>query len=227
MINQFLGYILILVFTSTLISSNKYQGGKMAELTRDEMRERLGNIDQIRDIIFGAQLREYDNRFDKIESEVSMLQQDIQDRVEQLKTVFSTELRTTVDSLDKKIKTLTVNTQEDSADFRQQLDRLNRKFSGNIDSLNSDLEKQTNALRDELGQTRDSLQDDVRGLRTQVLDELERRFSMLKDVKVSRYDMAEILFELGMRLKGSEFVPELKEAATTNDGSQVIFPEIS
>jgi len=199
----------------------------MAELTRDEMRERLGNIDQIRDIIFGAQLREYDNRFDKIESEVSMLQQDIQDRVEQLKTVFSTELRTTVDSLDKKIKTLTVNTQEDSADFRQQLDRLNRKFSGNIDSLNSDLEKQTNALRDELGQTRDSLQDDVRGLRTQVLDELERRFSMLKDVKVSRYDMAEILFELGMRLKGSEFVPELKEAATTNDGSQVIFPEIS
>jgi phosphoglycerate-specific signal transduction histidine kinase len=199
----------------------------MAELTRDEMRERLGNIDQIRDIIFGAQLREYDNRFDKIESEVSMLQQDIQDRVEQLKTVFSTELRTTVDSLDKKIKTLTVNTQEDAADFRQQLDRLNRKFSGNIDSLNSDLEKQTNALRDELGQTRDSLQDDVRGLRAQVLEELERRFSMLKDVKVSRYDMAEILFELGMRLKGSEFVPELKEAATSNDGSQVIFPEIS
>jgi predicted nucleic acid-binding Zn-ribbon protein len=199
----------------------------MAELTRDEMRERLGNIDQIRDIIFGAQLREYDNRFDKIESEVSMLQQDIQDRVEQLKTVFSTELRTTVDSLDKKIKTLTVNSQEDAADFRQQLDRLNRKFSGNIDSLNSDLEKQTNALRDELGQTRDSLQDDVRGLRSQVLEELERRFSMLKDVKVSRYDMAEILFELGMRLKGSEFVPELKEAATNNDGSQVIFPEIS
>lgn len=198
----------------------------MAELTRDEMRERLGNIDQIRDIIFGAQLREYDNRFDKIESEVSMLQQDIQDRVEQLKTVFSTELRTTVDSLDKKIKTLTVNTQEDAADFRQQLDRLNRKFSGNIDSLNSDLEKQTNALRDELGQTRDSLQDDVRGLRAQVLEELERRFSMLKDVKVSRYDMAEILFELGMRLKGSEFVPEQKEAATNNDGSQVIFPEI-
>lgn len=199
----------------------------MAELTRDEMRERLGNIDQIRDIIFGAQLREYDNRFDKIESEVSMLQQDIQDRVEQLKTVFSTELRTTVDSLDKKIKTLTVNSQEDATDFRQQLDRFNRKFSGNIDSLNSDLEKQMNALRDELGQTRDNLQDDVRNLRSQVLEELERRFSMLKDVKVSRYDMAEILFELGMRLKGSEFVPELKEAATTNDGSQVIFPEIS
>ena len=32
----------------------------MAEITKEEMRERLGNIDQIRDIIFGAQLREYD-----------------------------------------------------------------------------------------------------------------------------------------------------------------------
>ena len=41
------------------------------------------------------------------------------------------------------------------------------------------------------------------------------RFSMLKEVKVSKDDMAEILFELGMRLKGAEFVPELKEAADT------------
>jgi hypothetical protein len=46
----------------------------MAEITKEEMRERLGNIDQIRDIIFGAQLREYDNRFDKIDSDLSMMQ---------------------------------------------------------------------------------------------------------------------------------------------------------
>ena len=34
----------------------------MNQLTREDVRERLGNIDQIRDIIFGAQIRDYDNR---------------------------------------------------------------------------------------------------------------------------------------------------------------------
>ena len=63
----------------------------MAEITKEEMRERLGNIDQIRDIIFGAQLREYDNRFDKIDSDLSMMQQDMQARIEQVKTVLSAE----------------------------------------------------------------------------------------------------------------------------------------
>ena len=56
----------------------------MAEITKEEMRERLGNIDQIRDIIFGAQLREYDNRFDKIDSDLSMMQRDMQARIEQV-----------------------------------------------------------------------------------------------------------------------------------------------
>ena len=35
----------------------------MTQMLREEVRERLGNIDQIRDIIFGAQIREYETRF--------------------------------------------------------------------------------------------------------------------------------------------------------------------
>ena len=49
----------------------------MGEITRDEIRERLGNIDQIRDIIFGAHLREYTSRLDKAESDISAIQQDV------------------------------------------------------------------------------------------------------------------------------------------------------
>ena len=37
--------------------------------------------------------------------------------------------------------------------------------------------------------------------------------------------MAEILFELGMRLKGSEFVPELKEVADSNLDSGLLLPD--
>lgn len=188
----------------------------MVEITKEEMRERLGNIDQIRDIIFGAQLREYNARFEKIESDITMMQQEIHDYAEQVKSVLSSELRAAVESLEKKIKSLTSNSQEETADLRQQIERVNRKFSTNIEALDKTLDQQTSSLREELLQTREKLQEDVRNLKNQIFEELERRFSMLREVKISKDDMAEILFELGMRLKGTEFVPQLREAADTN-----------
>lgn len=185
----------------------------MGEITRDEIRERLGNIDQIRDIIFGAHLREYNSRLDKAESDISLIQQEVRDRIQDLKTGLTTEIRSAVESIDKRLKSISTSAQDESADLRQQLDRLNRKFSNSIESLDEIVESQRISLREELAQTRDSLQSDSRELRSLVLEELDRHFSILKEDKISKDDMAELLFELGMRLKGSEFVPELREAA--------------
>ena len=185
----------------------------MGEITRDEIRERLGNIDQIRDIIFGAHLREFTSRLDKSEADIAAVQQEVSDRLSELKSVLAIELRAAVESIDKRLKTISATTQEEAADLRQQFDRINRKFTNSIETLDETVEAQRVALRDELAQTRDSLQSETRELRSLVLEELDRHFSILREDKISKDDMAELLFELGMRLKGSEFVPELREAA--------------
>jgi uncharacterized protein (UPF0335 family) len=185
----------------------------VGEITRDEIRERLGNIDQIRDIIFGAHLREYTSRLDKAESDISAIQQNVLDRLSDLKSVVAGELRAAVESIDKRLKTISVSTQEEAADLRQQFDRINRKFTNSIESIDEAVEAQRVALRDELTETRDNLQNDNRELRSLVLEELDRHFSILRADKLSKADMAELLFELGMRLKGSEFVSELSETA--------------
>jgi len=185
----------------------------MAEISKEQMRERLGNIDQIRDIIFGAQLREYDSRIDKIESNLALIQQEMRDRIEQTKTVYATELRAAVDSLEKKLKSLNMTVHNDNSEIRQTIDMVNKKFSGNMESLDNSLEKRTNDLHNELSETREKLQEDIRSLRSYIFEELERRFSLINDGKVAKDDMADILFELGLRIKGTEFAPELKEAA--------------
>lgn len=188
----------------------------MSGLSRDEMRERLGNIDQIRDIIFGSQLREYDGRIDKIESNITLLEQDMRERIEQVKAVCLTEIRASIDSIEQRIKAMSLTYQNDSADIRQVIDRVNKKFSTSIETLDKAVDSQTNAIRSDLSETRTKLQEDTRNLRAQVFEELDKRFSSLKNTKVSRDDMAEILFELGLRIKGTEFAPELKEAAGTD-----------
>jgi vacuolar-type H+-ATPase subunit I/STV1 len=187
--------------------------GIMADITKEEIKERLGNIDQIRDIIFGAHLREFGGRFEKLESDLANLQQEMRDRDEDIKEFFSSELRVAIESLEKKLKTVTASTQEETSDLRQQVDRINKKVTVSLQELDEEVDGLRSATREEISQTREKLQDEVKTLRTNVFEELDRQFSMLRVAKVSKEDMAEILFELGMRLRGTEFVPELVEAA--------------
>jgi DNA anti-recombination protein RmuC len=189
---------------------------KMAELNREEIRERLGNIDQIRDIIFGPQLREYNSRLDKIESNLSLMEQEMRERIEQVKNACLTEVRASVESLEQKIKTSNLNYQNENAELRQLIDRVNKKFSSSIEALDQTIDTQTTSIWNNLSETKEKLQEDNRNLRLQIFEELERRFTTLSGAKVSRDDMAEILFELGLRIKGTEFAPELKDAAGTD-----------
>jgi gas vesicle protein len=184
----------------------------MNQLKKEEIYDKLGNIDQIRDIIFGAQLRDYNTRFDKLESELANFRQELLDRIQEVKSTNAADLRSAIDILDKRIKALQVAGEEERNDLRQIIDRTHRKSSSNFEKLSEDLELSTSVLRDNLSETKSKLQDDIRNLRTYVQEELERRLSAIGNIKVSRDDMAEILFELGMRLKGTEFVPELEEA---------------
>jgi uncharacterized phage infection (PIP) family protein YhgE len=251
----------------------------MSDLTKADLRERLGNIDQIRDILFGPQVREFAGRIDQLERAFTALQQEMRNQSEEVKQVLrsefqvevdglekrlkeairkdeeekfdirqqidslskrmassaeelsqslSDEIQDAVDGLEKKIKTITSKDEEEKFDIRQQIDSLSKRLSSNFDALDEAIDKQTTTLHDNLGSTRDKLQEDIDLLRTQVFEELERYFSQLTEVKLSRDDMAEMLFELGLRLKGTEFVPELREAAETpQDILQSLSPERS
>ncbi|MGB3239698.1 MAG: hypothetical protein WBB29_15485 [Geitlerinemataceae cyanobacterium] len=197
----------------------------MNDDSKAALRERLGNIDQIRDILFGSQLREYDTRLEQVESTVSVLQQEIRDRTDDLKQSLFKEIQAVVEALEKKIKSMTLKDNEEKVDIRQQLDRLSKRLSANVTTLDETIDKQTSALRDDMTASREKLQGDVLDLRNQIFDELDKRIANLSKSKVARDDMAEILFEVGLRLKGSEFVPELKEAADSDSG--YLLPEKS
>ena len=184
----------------------------MGEISKEEIRDRMGNIDLIRDIIFGSKLQEYDTRIDHLESNLSLLEKDTRDRLEQVKTECLTELRESVASLEEKINSLSITAQKDNADLRQMVNGTYKSFSSNLESIDKTVVTQTTSIRKELSETKEKLQEDTRNLKAQIFEELERRFSLLSDAKVSRNDMAEIMFEVGLKLKKTDLAPELKEA---------------
>lgn len=199
----------------------------MNSMTKADFRDQISNIDQIRDILFGSQLRDHNSRLEQIEANLSGFQQEIRDRTEEVKQVLTTELQASVEGLEKKLKSLALKDNEEKVDLRQQLDLLSKRLSSNVQRLDETVDEQTSSLRDDFLVNREKLQEDILTLRNQIYEELERRVSALTDTKIAKEDMAEMLFELGLRLKGTEFVPQLRQAADSKhlEGGNPALPE--
>lgn len=205
---------------------------EMAELTKEEMRDRLGNVEQIRNLLFGRNIEEYEQRFencenrlDKIESDLSELGSQMRDRLTQIEESLLSEMRSTADSLEKKLKYLSLTTHDEITKLQQEIKLTDRKHTSNLNSLQINLVDKTNSLQTELDQSRDKLTKELQVLKEQVFEDIEQRFSNLENVKVSRVDLAEVLFELCLKIKGTEFIPDLKEAAENQTQTDFLLPE--
>ena len=231
-----------------------------------ELRDRLGNIDQIRDILVGTQLRDFNTRIEEVEKSLSSLKQEMRDRTEEIKQVLSTELKAIVENIEKKnnssrvkneqenfelqqqievlnntianyneipkllyneinslqdnvekrIKTLEMRDGDEKIELRRQIDVMSKRVKTNIERIDNDIDKQITSLRDDLLSSREKLQEYQLSLRTQIFEEIDRRISKLTTAKVAKDDLAEILFEVGLRLKGNEFVPTLNKAGESD-----------
>jgi hypothetical protein len=204
----------------------------MADITREEMRERLGNIDQIRDLLFGHKVREYeqqfessDRRLEKLEAEVSNFQVEMRDRIDRLQESLATEIRSGLDSLEKKLKYLSLTTHEQTSKLQEEITLTDRKLSHGVESLLKDVKSQTSLFKEDLAQTKTKIAADFQDLKERVTEEVEQVFSNLKETKVSRADLADVLFEVCLKIKGTEFVPSLKEATENQMKTDFVLPE--
>ena len=96
----------------------------MTELKKSEVRQKLGNITQIRELLFGEQIEEYNRNFEQLkqnnqhlESQIEELslnlerfKSDTEEHLLQFKNNISEEIKTAINSLEKKLKYLSVNT---------------------------------------------------------------------------------------------------------------------
>lgn len=107
----------------------------MSDLTKADLRERLGNIDQIRDILFGAQLRNFNARLDRLEKGLSVLQQDLRSQTDEVRRTLTSDLQAAVESIEKKLRSSGLKEEEEKTEIRQQLDAIGKRINSSTDEL--------------------------------------------------------------------------------------------
>lgn len=202
---------------------------------RADIGTKFGDIGQIRDILFGSQIQEYTNRIESVESSLKDLreltearfravQEDTNRRLEDLKQVLSSGFQSGIDAIEDELKSMNVKDNEEKNEIRQNVDRLSKRLSSNVATLDEAIDKQTRSLRDDLLSSHKKLQSDLLDLKDRLFEELDKRIDLLVTDKVARKDMAEMFFELFLKLKGTEFITPLQQSSESQ-GSNYLLPE--
>jgi DNA repair exonuclease SbcCD ATPase subunit len=159
-----------------------------------------GNLDKIRDILFGNQVRDYEQRFTRLEEhlvkECSNLREDTKKRLDVIETYIKNE----VDSLTTRLKN--EQNERDAA-----VTEINEEFKNLVKSLErkiAQLEEQTSHnqrdLRQQILDQSKSLDNDLKHNHNELLATLERESKELHTHKTDRSTLARLFSELALRL---------------------------
>lgn len=211
----------------------------MTEITKEDMRRKLGNIAQLRELLFGEQIEEYEDKFeqsfqrlDQLNAEVKQLETnlgefraDVRQQLYQLENNLSQEISSAVDSLEKKIQYLNLKTRNETNKLQQEIQETSQNTEQSINAIADNLNSQTKYLKDELSQTRDNLEKELQNIKQQLTERIEKNLLELSDSKVSRGDLAELLFEVCLKIKGTNLVSDGAENGNREVTPELLLPE--
>jgi DNA anti-recombination protein RmuC len=161
-----------------------------------------GNVEQIREILFGPQMREYGQRFTRIEERLSQ-------ETEELKA----EVRRRLDALEaytrQEVKDLGERLRAERGERTESASRLSQSLADSVKSLERCLTESDERMSNVLSELRQSTFDRIKG----VLDDLtaqtsnveesqNRRIEELRGRSIDRFSFASLLTELALRVQG-------------------------
>jgi hypothetical protein len=159
-----------------------------------------GNLDRVRDILFGGQMRDLDRRFAKVEERLSKETADLKDDIRRRLAALEQFARTETETLVQRIKTEHDDRSESVAGVSRDLQATSTAFDRKIGVVDDQLARAQRELRQQILEVHQQLADELRDKMEAVLARLNREAEDLRTDKADRATIAALFTEMAMRL---------------------------
>ncbi len=158
------------------------------------------SIEQIRDILFGAQIRDFEKRFTRLEErmikEVTALRDETRKRFDSLESYIGKE----VDSLGDQLKAEQDKRVEALKELSTKLKDTSKVLEKKVGQLDDQASKSSRELRQQILEQHKSLSDEIRQNHEATSVMLEQLAQELRSEKVDHATLSELFAEIAVRL---------------------------
>ncbi len=166
-----------------------------------------GNVDKIRDILFGSQMRDYEARFARLEEtlvkETLEIRESNRRRFDQLETYIKREFET----VQSRFKTDRDERHETHAQQSRELKELGDSLSRRLRDLDDRSTASERELRSQMMDQAREITGEMHAAQEEISSLLEKRVNELRDSKTDRAALATLFTEVALRLSDQFKIP--------------------
>lgn len=183
---------------------NQQDKGKrtVAKAPRAPAADTGANLDKIRDILFGQQMRDSDKRFaameDRLRKETANLREEMARRLDSLETYMKKEMGALHDRLKGEQRDRT----DADKDLAKDLQVASKAIDKRLEQLDDQFTKGDRGLREQLLDQTKSLESEIRAKYADAGAALDRAVGELRHEKADRTALSGLLADMAMRLSG-------------------------
>ena len=175
------------------------------------LRGGAGNVDKIRDILFGSQMRDYETRFARLEEtlvkETVEIRESNRRRFDQLESYIKRELESLQSRLKSERDERLDGVSQQSRELKDVGDTLSRRLR-DLDDRESASER---TLRNDLLDQARTLGEEIRASHDELASIVDKRVHELRDGKTDRAALASLFNEVALRLSDQFQIPGSEE----------------
>ena len=171
-----------------------------AEQPAVEHASETGNVDKIRDIIFGNQMRDYDKRFAHLEERILHEIKDLRDETKNRLDTMESYIQKEIDSLSNRLNTEQKLRTESFEKVTHEFKVEAKTISESIERLEGQQGQDSRDLRQQLLEQSKNFSNEISKKHEESSAALDRSVQQLRADKVERSAFSELLMEMAVRM---------------------------
>ena len=167
----------------------------------------VGNIDKIREIIFGGQMRDYEKRFIRLETRLIKESADLRDETRRRFDVLEMFIKREIDALAERLQIEQRHREESAQAASRALGETAQALESKLAQFDEASARAQRELRQDLLQQSKTLSEEIQLKHAEISTLVEQEVANLQTDKPSRNHLASMFTELATRLNGELKVP--------------------
>ena len=165
------------------------------------------NIDKIREILFGVQMRDYEKRFARLEERLLKESSDLRDDTRKRADALEAFVRSEFEALSERLVAEQRNRDESVQNLSRELQDTGKNLERKLAQFDEQTTRAQAALRQQILDQSKSLSDEIRQKADELSALLDRQVAELGDAKTDRAALSALFSEVALRLNNEFRIP--------------------
>jgi len=169
------------------------------------------NVDQIRDLIFGSQIKDFEEKFEHLSASLKSAEEVIRRSFNETQKKLEKETERALGALEKKIDNLSSTTHKERTKLKELINTTDETLQDNLHNQKDEFDTKLSILKENIADENGKMTHNMKTIKEEIFNTLEAKIATLSDAKLSRDAMSQMLLDVAMKIQGTDVNTLLKQ----------------